>query len=123
MHYEISKEESYNYLEVQIYGHRGDESLKRFNRVNLSQDDIKALQILKNTFYFADQSGALERLGKVAIRSTLAKLEKCCSLVETNLVLFFYMLVECDGDIDIPKYEGLEKMYNSMLEMQQAHCA
>ncbi|WP_150467630.1 hypothetical protein [Francisella sp. SYW-9] len=122
MYYEISKE-SYKYLEVQIYGHRGDESLKRFNRVNLTQDDIKALEILQKTFYFGDQSGALERLGKAAIKATLAKLEKCCSLIETNLVLFFYMLVECDGHIDIPKYEGLEKMYNSMLEEQQSHCA
>ena len=122
MHFDISQE-SKKYLEVQIYGHRGDESLKRFNRVSLTQDDIETLQILQNTFYFADQSGTLERLGKPSIRATLAKLEKCCSLVEINLVYFLHMLVDTDGEIDISKYEGLEKMYNSMFETQQANCA
>ena len=122
MYFEISQETK-KYLDVQIYGHKGDESLKKFNRIDLTTNDIENIQILQNSFYFGDQSGALERLGKLAIRSTLAKLEDCCSLVEINFVYFLHMLVDTDGEIDISKYEELEKMYNTMFGTQQANCA
>ncbi|MED7818915.1 MULTISPECIES: hypothetical protein [unclassified Francisella] len=117
MNIDIAKE-SNNYLEVQIYGCRGDKSLERFNRIALSQNEIEVLQILQNTFYYGDQSGAIERLNKSFVKETLYKLERNCSSIEKTLIYLFLMLVDCNSDIDISKYDDLEKTYNAMFEAQ-----